>query len=694
MERKTQKSRPGWLIMVFLFVCLMLNSYQTLLALEELKPEDVFKMSLEELSNIEVASTFSESELSVGSTVHIVTKTHWEKYGSKNLLESIRSVPSFFPLPNTFGSAISVRGYTNNLSVRGIAHLVDGIPVNNLSDATSNYEHPFYELGALKEIEIISGPGSSIYGSDAFHGVLSLKTFESRSDRLSVSLEGGSDMFHRANIKISRGLGKNVRIHTAAAISRQPDQGITFYYTHPFTKKPQAAERKNSYTSAAGLFKLDARLKPTIRGHFGLYYSYWKSDEFPSAGRFFGSGLSILQDRDVSGNDAGFCMAKGGLRFDLSHRLELSVETYFWRSSLTRYLDRRRLPPPLNSDISHDTKDDRKLGIDITLKQDKNRWNTQWLLRYQYNKSRVAEDSFEDIDPISGAIVNSGIANADGYRRFLNSLVFQAKTGFFKNHAYLLYGGRLDRYSDFGTQLTPRLGLIYQPNPKSALKFLYGRAFRAPTPNEALGSGLVKSNRDLEPEIIDSFEFVFIRHWKTARISFTMFRNEWSYGIQVDAIDEPPYNLQYKNTGKNKSAGMELALNIDFSPFLFDLSGSVVESKDLIHDRKYLAFPKYILNVGIGYFLKSYNTRVYITNRMFSRAHAGPVTVFEPEPPRLPLYFRTDLTIQWRATGKLSIRLTCRNLFNKDNVLPSVWSVENGIPGESFNLSMGLSYLF
>ncbi|MCP5048722.1 MAG: TonB-dependent receptor, partial [bacterium] len=567
----------------------------TLTAREKGKLSNVFKMSLDELLNVEVASIFPENELNVGSTVHNVTNADWERYGSKHLPEAIGHVPSFFPLPGLFGYSISIRGYTNNLSIRGNSILVDGVPVNNLSDSSSNYEHPFFELGGLDKIEIISGPGSSIYGSDAFHGVLSFKTFERDSDFSSINLEFGTDRYQRANIKLSRGLGKNIRLHSAGAISHQPDQELPFQYTNPFTGTVEQAQRANGYTTASAIVKLDAALKPSLKANLGLYYSHWKSHEFPSAGRFYAGGPSILRDRDVTGNDTDFYMGKGGVTVNLPRQLELSIDAYMWRSNANRIMDMSRLPAFLNPRLNYNSKDDRKQGVDITLKQEKNRLNTQWLLRYQYINSRVAKSEIENVDSETGTLLEKFTEITEGFKRSLNSLVLQARTGFFKQRFYLLYGGRIDQYSDFGTQLTPRLGLIYKPTDNSALKLLYGRAFRAPSPNEALGSELAKSTNDLDPELMDSYELVYTLHTAKSRISLTLFRNIWTQGIQVVSIADPDYNLQYKNTGKNECMGIECSVDADFNPIFLNVNGSYVDSKDVVNDRKYTAFPKYIL---------------------------------------------------------------------------------------------------
>ncbi len=652
--------------------------------------ESIFDLTLKELMDVkvDVASTFYESELDVGSTVHSLTEKDWKKYGSKNLLQAVSHVPSFFPVPNIWGSAIPVRGYADNLSVRGLAHLVDGVPVNCLSDATSNYERLFYELGALDRIEIISGPGSPIYGNDAFHGVISMKTFERHSNYYSSEMQVGTDLYRSANFKVSQGITDRVRINSVGAITKQPDQDVEYEYTHPFTSAIEASERENSYTSGSGIFKVNADINKHTNGYLGLYYSRWEAKELPSAGRSFSSGLNILQDRDITGNDADFHMVKGGLDFALPINLKLSMETYYWESLFTRFFDRSRIP--VNPNLVYNTKDDRKRGADITLKQNRNSLNTQWLFSCQYSKSWVKEDSSKGYAPVTGALLFNSTAVQEGFDRSMNSLVMQAKTSFFDDRFFLLYGGRTDRYSDFGTQTSPRLGMIYKPAQEKSFKFLYGQAFRAPTPNESLGSGLVKSNRDLDPETIDSYEFVYIRHTDKSRISLTLFQNEWENGIKVEPIDDPNHNLQYKNSGENESKGIEFTINTELNSFLLDFNCSYVDSEDTTSKVKYVAFPEYIFNIGIGYEL--HRVRFYLSNKIFTDAYVGPITNFDPDPERLPTYYRADLNIQWEKSDNMNLWLTVRNLTNKDNVLPSIWSVENGIEDEKINLFVGISY--
>lgn len=654
--------------------------------------EDFRKMSLEELLQVKisVASKFYESDLVVGSTVYETRSEDWYKYGDRNLLDAISHVPSFFPLPNLWGSAIAVRGYANSLSGRGITHLVDGVPVNNISDGTASYEHPFYTLDLLDKIEIISGPGSSIYGSDSLHGVLSLKTFEHDDDHYSGGVEGGTDFSYRSYVKMSKGIDDDLRIHSAAAIDHQADQRLNYRYTEPLTNETKKAQRKNSYTSGTCVLKAGMDVNEFLDVDVGLYYSRWESDEFPSVGRFFGSGESILRDRDVSGNDSNFYMVRGSFEVDLRNTVTCSLLTYSWVSEINRFLDRSRLAGDFNPTLLYNIKRDTKHGIDLSFKQEENAFNTQWLVMYQHSGAKIEKDYEEYYNTTGDVLLEQQDTHQKGFLRRMNSLACQAKTSFFDRRLYLLYGGRIDDYSDFGTQATPRIGLIYHPWSSWSSKLLYNQAFRAPTPNETLGGSMSKPNSDLKPETIDTYEFVLIRYTRLSRLSIGIFQSKRKNGILVKSIDDPVYRLQYHNRGESHSTGLEMTFDADVKPFLFDVNGTYVDSQDEVRDDSYLAFPKSLLNIGFGYTWR--RVMLYVSNRIFNDVHAGPVTLFEARPKRLETYYRADVTAQWERSDRMCLYVSCRNITNGNNVLPSIWSVENGIEDENRRAFIGVRY--
>mgnify|MGYP001554462210 CR=1 FL=1 len=85
-------------------------------------------------------------------------------------------------------------------------------------------ESPGLQLGVLDRIEMVRGPGSAVYGADAFHGVLSLKTFASDRDLLEVESELGTDGYGQIAGRWSEELTDWLRINAAVAYNQRPDQ--------------------------------------------------------------------------------------------------------------------------------------------------------------------------------------------------------------------------------------------------------------------------------------------------------------------------------------------------------------------------------------------------------------------------------------------------------------------------------------
>jgi iron complex outermembrane receptor protein len=139
---------------------------------KEEQSADVFKHIQENEINrkVEVASLFKEDDLVAGSTVGVVDEKQWRKYGARRTSEAVQYMPGTF-VPGYTGGVlpIVIRGYTTTQSLSGVATLIDGVPVNTFTNSSAMLSIPNFGLGTLNRIEMIRGPGSAIYGSDAFH---------------------------------------------------------------------------------------------------------------------------------------------------------------------------------------------------------------------------------------------------------------------------------------------------------------------------------------------------------------------------------------------------------------------------------------------------------------------------------------------------------------------------------------------
>lgn len=634
--------------------------------LENASGQDPFEMSLDQLAElkvvVDVASLFDESELVVGSTVELITRDNWRRRGARTLGDAIGHLPSTILLPDVLGAQkLTIRGFAGRL-IGGTATNLDGVPINGLDTGNALFEINGLQPGVLDQIQMVRGPGSAIYGPDAFHGILSLHTFESDTDVIEIESQVDTDGFRQGAFRLSRGVTEGTRVNSAVAYSKMPDQDETYTYTIPGTMMESTGERKNAFESFMGVFKFETDREEPVSVRAGAYVNKQSSDDFSGLGRFGSGGMSIRRGSDVSGTDSTFAMVNAAVLVKLPEEITLEVNGFFWDTDRHRFFN---AVPGVVVNVDNDAW---RAGTNVILRQPDNSLNTQWLVGYGFDKTRVNRHT-----------VNGATAAQDGLDRYVNSLFAQAKTSFADDTIHLVYGGRFDDFSDVGSHFSPRAGVIVQPTPDSAIKFLYGNAFRPPTAAEIGGTGAAPGNPNLDPETIDTFEIVLMKHGSNWKATVTGFYSEWD-----DAI------IAGTNSGKNEAHGFEASFQIIEENCRFDFSGSYAQSEDKTTGFDYVAFPEYIFNVGVGVTVPESDIEIYVVNRVHLNADEGPIIAAIPNPSDLKDYWRTDVTVTWRNPQNNSeVFVYFLNIFDRDNFLPSINNAEGGIPEAGFTAGIG-----
>ena len=282
--------------------------------------------------------------------------------------------------------------------------------------------------------------------------------------------------------------------------------------------------------------------------------------------------------------------------------------------------------------------------------------------------------------------------------REITSLVLEANTSFYDNSWTLVYGGRLDHYSDFGNQASPRLGVIYNPTPRSAIKLLYGRAFRAPTSFELYVQPIssttgTQGNPELEPEILDSVELVFMQSGRNWKSNLIIFENHWEEAVVYQPMT--PTLGTYTNIGQSREArGVETSVSWLPYPWRIDANVSYTESMNKATGEEYSLFPRIIANLGVSYIWAESNTELSIMNRAFN--NADDAFEFNPALPakKLPTFYRVDVVLNHKFGKQTEGYLNIINLFDRENYLPAIAGLENGYPDDALSISLGIRHDF
>ncbi len=308
-------------------------------------------LSLDDLltRHVSVASLIDERDLDVASSVYRINAWEWNQRGARTLSDAIEFVPSLITLP-TFGQGeeIAIRGFARNNSTRGTATLLDGIPINNFIIGSSQTDKANISLGVLDNIQVIRGPGSVLYGTDAFHGVLSLNTFDAKTDVTKAQGALSSNNFYQSAFQHSGALTSNIRQQFAAGLSGQGDQHRGYNYTDAADGVIKESERALEYNSGTLVYKLKTTATENTQYGLNLYFDSHRTREAPSVSRV--GGISFAKDRDIANAHSEFGLLSLTREQPLSYGLLSNLTLWQWQSHQSFLFDRSRYSADSHAD--------------------------------------------------------------------------------------------------------------------------------------------------------------------------------------------------------------------------------------------------------------------------------------------------------------------------------------------------------
>ncbi len=156
--------------------------------------DDLASLSLDDLLNIEVtsASKIATKISEAPAVITAYTQKQMDQYGFTVINDLLYTLPGFGPSQDYDRPTVATRGNFDSWSNNHILHLVDGVPMNdNLYGSAYTWLTPIF---FTKTMEVIRGPGSALYGSNATNGVVQMNTFKAADlenpIRAKVSLYG------------------------------------------------------------------------------------------------------------------------------------------------------------------------------------------------------------------------------------------------------------------------------------------------------------------------------------------------------------------------------------------------------------------------------------------------------------------------------------------------------------------------
>ncbi len=203
----------GWAVLVVLW--LVWPCFRLKAAEPEIRPvpnADLLQLSLEDLGNIKVTTVSRKSESISGApaAVYVITQEDLRHSGSASLAEALRMVPGLsVAQPNARQWAISSRGF-NDTFANKLLVLMDGRTIYTPLFSGVFWEETDTVLEDVDRIEVIRGPGATLWGANAVNGVINIITKNARETQGTlISGGGGSEERAFGSVRYGGRLGSN-----------------------------------------------------------------------------------------------------------------------------------------------------------------------------------------------------------------------------------------------------------------------------------------------------------------------------------------------------------------------------------------------------------------------------------------------------------------------------------------------------
>lgn len=663
-----------------LFLVLLLPA--AVLSGEE-NPKNLADLSLEELMNIEVetvfgASRFEQKTNEAPSAVSVITADTIRKFGYRTLGDILAAVRGFFVSYDRIYNYVGIRGFSRSGSYNNhVLLLVDGHRVReNVYDQTSIGTDFVLDVDLIDRVEVIRGPGSSLYGTGAFLGVVNVITRQGRDIQgLETSAEAGSDRTYRARLTYGERFARGPEV--VASVTAYDSDGNNRLYFPEF----DAAAYKggiardldhDQYRSFFG--KLSFR-------DFTLETAYsFRRKRVPTAsfGTVFNENLYSVTGEHFYA-DLRFFRELEGL-FDLLARVNYNIHTY----SGNYPYDCGIPADPACVIVNKDSARGKWIGGELQATR-MIRGKHRVILGGEFQYNLTQDQRNFDVDPYYQYL--------DDKRRSHRWAVYGQ--GEIRLHERVLVnaGVRHDRYDTFGGTTNPRVGIIISLSEATSVKLLYGTAFRAPNVYELFfndGGLSMKANGVVQPETIKTYEAVVeTRLNRNIRMSGSVFYYRMSNLIVLDT-DAADGLLVYRNLDEVEARGAEIEIEGRWQNGLEVRSSWAFQEARNQQDDEWLAnSPRHLVKINVA--VPLVRKRVFLSMEEQYMSRRKTLTGRS-----LGSHGTTNLTVSAREIVKgLEGSMSVYNLFDKEYADPgSTEHVQDSLPREGRSFRMKLTYRF
>lgn len=584
--------------------------------------EDLRSLSIEELASIDVSSVSKTAEPLNGAAaaIYVITSEAIARSGAQSVPEILRLAPNLFVGRTGAGRyVITARGFSGNPDFQGFANkllvLIDGRSVY-----TPLYSGVYWEMqdvlpADIERIEVISGPGATLWGANAVNGVINIITRGAAATQGGLATATVGDFERSAALRWGGKMGDDVAYRVYARAFRADQIG-----------NKSGVEADDAFDRVQGGFRLD--WTPTT------------TDTVTVQGDIYDGGLGEpgRPDETIAGHN-------------LLARL---TRSYGGASSLQlqAYYDRVERGPSQNGlSLSVDTYD---LSLQRVVSAGRHSIVAGAGIRFHDYQIQTKPDFF--FFPSTRTLK---LANA-----FVQDTIQIAAP------LRLTLGLKVEDNPYSGTALLPNMVLAFAPGPRTLVWAGVSRAIRSPTPfdrdvvQKLGGATFLTGSADFRPETLIAYEAgTRVQVGSRLALSFQAFYNDYDDLRSIELTPTTIVPLFWGNLLKARSYGFDawadyaladwwrlsaglsyLEVEGRFAPESSRLGGTGQAGDD----PRYRASLKSAINLGTDV---TFDTALRYVSAL-------------PDP-RIPAYVEADARVAWNMTPQLRLAVSGNNLLHK-----------------------------
>ncbi len=597
-----------------------------------------------ELSPVVVTATripTSVADLPVAVTV--ISAEQLRGQGIRTVADALRTVPAASVVTtNAFGSQTSLflRGGESDY----VKVLVDGVPQNAPGGA---YDFANLTIDNVDRIEVVRGPASVLYGSDAVTGVVQIFT-RNGSGRVHGSVGGSGGTYGTSALDATLA-GGDGRAGYSVGVSHFASDGIYAFNN----------QYRNDVVSGRVRFRPDERTDAALSLRYGDALYHFPTD----AG---GAVVSNNQHQLDRGPSIGLDLGR-----TLSSLVEGRITAEWHRDNLQYAIDKNG--PADTTTFPFSSSDwTTRTGLDARLN-----------LRAPASAVVTVGGAFER-EAMNGTTLDALRSRNDGaaYLQVVTAREWPVS---------LTVGARLEDNQRFGTFATYRAGVSARFAEGARAIGSVGTGFKEPSFYENFATGFVRGNANLRPEHSLSWEagLEYVTPGKTVTVRATYFHQRFRDLIQYSPVGLGPDSVNYRNVAGAMARGLEVGVQGALRGGLwFDAAYTYLDSRDVATDERLQRRPSHSGSLRLGHAVGGRGTASLVAVFAGDRDDYD-YSTFPAAPVTLPPHTRVDLSSTYeltRARGTLpGVALTARI----ENVLAALYEDVKNFPARGRTLLLG-----